>query len=326
MDILNRFIIPFKNRVRYSRVFRNLVTRMLVNPEFPSVIGADPTNRCNLKCAFCGPITMKSSKGTMGVDLFQKLVEECKSHKRLWMLILHNFGEPLMNENLPRMVALAKQAKIARSVQFSTNGTLLTEEKAGALIEAGLDGLVFSVDALTREEYRELKGGDFYGRVVENARMIMRLKKSLKRGNPFVSAKMVLRRGQERAFRAFKAMWKPIVDEVALTAYTNWGNRVADRSAKPLPEKRYACHFLWYYPVVNWDGKVFFCCATCDEDAIIGDLKTSGLAEIWKEERLRRVREAHLRGEFDTVRPCKACIYWAESGVNLDRYLRKKTK
>jgi radical SAM protein with 4Fe4S-binding SPASM domain len=268
---------------------------------------------------------MNEPKGTMELSLFEDIIEQCSMQKRLWMFILHNFGEPLLNPSIARMVSMAKERNIARSIQFATNGLLLTESKARDLIEAGLDGIVFSVDAYSGEEYKALKGKDMLDKVVENARTFIRVKKELKSSSPHVCAKMVRRKGYEHTFEPFLKMWSEIVDEAALTSFSNWGAMVGYDGSEEIPTQRYACHFLWYYPAINWDGRVFFCCAACDADAVIGDLRESSLSDIWHGERLAEVRRAHLEGRFDKIAPCSKCSYWSESRVNLDKWLLKRT-
>ena len=326
MSLIDRVIVPLKNRVRYTPFLRALATCLMADMDFPAVIGVDPTNICNLRCTFCGPITMREKKGVMDLALYRRLLDECRARRKLWMLVLHNFGEPLMHPAIAEMVVLAKRQRVARSVNFSTNGTRLTRAMARALILAGLDGLVISVDAYSREEYLELKGRDCLGRIEENAREIMALKKDLGRENPHVSAKMVRRRGYEQTFSPFLKKWASLVDEAALTPYSNWGDRVADNGTETVPAKRFACHFLWYYPAVCWDGRVFFCCAACDREAVVGDLNRATMAEIWTGEKLREIRKAHLEGRFDRIPSCRNCTYWAESRVNLDRFFHHKQR
>jgi radical SAM protein with 4Fe4S-binding SPASM domain len=317
-------IISLKNMVRSNRILRGIVTRVMISRDFPAVIGVDPASTCNLACTFCGPRLMSEPRGVMPLSLFAKLIDEIAAHKKLWMLILHNFGEPLMNPDLAAMVALAKKQRVARSVQFATNATLLTEEKSRALIDARLDGIVLSVDALTREEYRELKGMDLLDTVRENACTLMSLKRRLRSAKPHVCAKMVRRQDYAHTFKPFLREWRTIVDEAALTSYSNWGDAVDYNGTQKQLPPRYACHFLWYYPAVNWDGRVFFCCAACDPSAVIGDLKDQSLSEIWHGERLAQVRKAHLEKRFSDISVCARCTYWSESGVNLDPWLKKK--
>ena len=315
-----------KNVIRYRPFLRRWVTAYMIDFAFPAVLGIDPTTRCNLHCSFCGPQRSGLPDGMLSMELFNRIIEESLRYGRRQMLILHNSGEPLLNPDIYEMISIAKQRRIARVVQFSTNGVNLNQEKAGRLIRSGLDGLVISVDAATREEYAELKGADCLEKVIENARILMGEKQRLKSPTPYVSAKMVRRKGKEESFRKFLEFWRPIVDKVALTSFTNWGGMVADEGTESVSRERFACHFLWYYPVIQWDGAVYCCCACTHPSAVIGNVNEKPLAEIWQDEPLAELRRLHLEKRYDQAQPCRACTYWSESGVNLDNWLMKRER
>ena len=80
-----------------------------------------------------------------------------------------------MNSRLEDMVALAKESGCL--VGFSTNGTLLGEEEANALIEAGLDWIAFSIEGATEETYERIRVGASFPKVMENIRGVQELKK-----------------------------------------------------------------------------------------------------------------------------------------------------
>jgi len=298
-----------------------------------SCISACPFNALSMKegiavvdekCTFCGAQGLKPHPLMLSLDLFNKVIDESLLHGRRQMLIMHNSGEPLLNKNIYEMIAIGKQKKVARVVQFSTNGLFLTEENCERLIRSGLDGLVISVDALTPEQYAELKGVDCLERVITNARTLMRVKREMKSSTPYVSAKMVRRFGFEDTFDPFLKFWRGIVDEAALTPFTNWGGQLVYQGTSPPPGRRYACHFLWYYAAINPDGKVFFCCSSTAPGAVIGNVTQQSLEEIWQGESLARMRRLHLGAKFEMTGPCCNCSYWSESGRSLDRWLRRK--
>jgi radical SAM protein with 4Fe4S-binding SPASM domain len=316
--------MSLKNSIRYNPILRRIVTALMVNMEYPSVLGIDPTNACNLKCSFCGASKAKGSIGFMDMELFKKIIRESLSHGKRCMIILHNSGEPLLHKDICAMVEFVKVHRAARNVQFSTNGILLTEELARGLIKAGLDQITFSVDAYTPEEYRLLKGADLLNAVIENAKMLMRLKKESRSRYPVVSAKMVRRRGFEHTFKPFLKMWSGIADEALLTPYSNWGGAVGYNGTEEPPARRYACHFLWYYPVVNWDGRVFHCCASCEDAAVVGDLRNCSMADVWRSKKLEDIRQAHLESDFGRASACAKCSYWAESGCGMDAWFTMK--
>ena len=310
-----------KNIIRYNSFLRGLVTRHMISLEFPSVIGLDPTSICNLNCTFCGPRKSGLPEGMLSMDLFNQVVNESLRYGKRQMLILHNSGEPLLNKNIYEMISIAKRKKVARVVQFSTNGLLIDEKNAEKLIRSGLDGLVISVDAYTPEDYLELKGKNCLDLVIKNAKILMEAKKRLRSSTPFVSAKMVRRRGYEGTFKSFLAFWRKIVDEAALTPYSNWGGGVPYLGTEVIPEERFPCHFLWYYPAINWDGTVYFCCASTSPEAVIGNINEKTLAEIWMDKPLAEIRRKHLKKDYESAGPCANCTYWSESRVNLDKWL-----
>lgn len=315
-----------KNVIRYRPLLRRLVTKHMIDFVFPAVIGIDPTTRCNLNCSFCGPKRAGLPDGLFSLELYRRVIEESLRHGRRQMLILHNSGEPLLNPDIYEMIAVAKRSRAARVVQFSTNGVNLTRENAVRLIKSGLDGLVISVDAADREDYLGLKGRDCLERVIENARGLMEEKRRLGSATPWVSAKMVKRRGKEEDFARFLRFWGAIADEAALTPFSNWGGAVAYAGTEPVPRKRYACHFLWYYPAIQWDGTVYCCCASTAPAAVIGNLNENTLAEIWRGEPLARLRRFHLENRYDRAEACRDCTYWSESRVDLDDWLRERER
>lgn len=64
-------------------------------------------------------------------------------------LVFSGFGEPLLNPEIYEMVRFAKsRMQVNSNISIQTNGYLLTEEKAIALIESGLSNFCISVDRL----------------------------------------------------------------------------------------------------------------------------------------------------------------------------------
>lgn len=320
--IFSKFKISLKYKIRYNPLLRSIFTLFLIDNSFPSVLGIDPTNICNLQCSFCPTRNMKGDKGFLSLSLLEKVIEECKHHKRLTMIILHNFGEPLLHKDISTIVRMIRESNVTKIIQFASNGVLLDEKVAKSLIEAELDGLTISVDALTIDEYRKEKGADALEKVKYNVKKFMELKKQMKATLPHLTVKMIKMKGDEAKWKVFYDEWRNTVDEVAFTAFSNWGGDIDYKGVYPVAKKRYACHFLWYYPVINWNGDVYICCATTSKEAIIGNIYNQTMEEIWKSKKLYDIREAHLEGKLESIKPCKNCLYWAESRVNINLFLK----
>jgi MoaA/NifB/PqqE/SkfB family radical SAM enzyme len=137
----------------------DLASRGLLAPELPRQIYLEVTNRCNSLCASC-PLTYDhflrfEPKHHLRWEEFRRLVDQLPSVERA---VLHGIGEPLLNPDLPRFIAHLKGR--GAQVLFNTNALLLDEARGDALVEAGLDELRVSLDAVTPELYHQLRGID----------------------------------------------------------------------------------------------------------------------------------------------------------------------
>ena len=101
----------------------------------------------------------------MSWETFRHIVDQLPQIERA---VLHGIGEPMLNRDLPRFVSHLK----ARGAQvlFNTNGILLDQRRGDALVEAGLDELRISLDAVTPDLYARLRGVDKLPVVIENVK------------------------------------------------------------------------------------------------------------------------------------------------------------
>ena len=144
--------------LRYSRLSGELPSHLLqFSKDKKPVVVWNMTRRCNLKCVHCyarsedisydNELTHEQSIAMMD-DLARFGVP----------VLLFSGGEPTVH---PRLVEYAKYAvsKGMRAV-ISTNGTLITKEKAKALKEVGLSYVGISLDGLeeTHDKFRGVKG------------------------------------------------------------------------------------------------------------------------------------------------------------------------
>jgi len=74
---------------------------------------------------------------------------------------MYKDGEPFLNKRLADMIAYARQAKHIEYIDTTTNGTFLSPERVGPVLEAGLDKINISVDGMTEETYAQFTGVKF---------------------------------------------------------------------------------------------------------------------------------------------------------------------
>ncbi len=158
--------------------------RAAVGARPPVCLYLEVTNRCNLLCTTC-PRTYEvlEPPADMSWELFTSIVDQVPDLTRA---VLHGVGEPMLVANLPRMVRYLKDRGVY--VLFNTNGTVLSERNGRALIAAELDELRVSFDASSRKSFKEIRGKDYFGRIVRNVRAFRDLQERERHTKPQVSA------------------------------------------------------------------------------------------------------------------------------------------
>jgi hypothetical protein len=266
-------------------------------PRLPEIVQVESTNICNARCVFCPRDEMKRKQGVMDGELYRKIVDDCAAlgirHVRL-----HNYGEPFVDRQLSEKVAYAKQKGIAE-VGVISNGSLIDEEVARSVIEAGIDAINISVDASGREVFERTRLGLKYDKVIANIERIVRIRGELGRTHPKLILSFVRQDNSEEE-RAFIEHWRTIADKIHVTDLHNWAGTLNRES-----DVRYPCYRQWLTFTVLWDGRVSLCCADFDGRVVLGDMRTATIREVWEGEAYRQVRREHLESGGPAI--CRAC-------------------
>ena len=104
------------------------------------------TNRCNLRCEMCFKQYWEDEEGDMDWDLFIKVLDDAEELPELEMVYFGGIGEPTVHPRFMDMVEEVKKRGFALGI--STNGFLLTKERARRLVELGVDLIYISLDAI----------------------------------------------------------------------------------------------------------------------------------------------------------------------------------
>jgi MoaA/NifB/PqqE/SkfB family radical SAM enzyme len=149
----------------------------------PRVVFIEVTNHCNLLCQTC-PRTFASYEEpkTLSWEDFLQIVEQFPDMQRA---VLHGIGEPLLNRDLPRMIAHLKIRGV--TVLFNTNATLLDDEWSRKLITSSLDELRVSVDGADPRTYALIRGAPVFHKVVRNLKRFIEIQREIGAGLPRAS-------------------------------------------------------------------------------------------------------------------------------------------
>src|SRR2546423_764346 len=124
------------------------------------------TDRCNFRCPYCMP------REIFGRDFEFLRREELLTFEEITRLaqvfaqvgvekIRLTGGEPLLRRDLESLVDMLAHVKGIRDLTLTTNGSLLTREKAFALKEAGLNRISISLDSLDDAVFRSMNDVNF---------------------------------------------------------------------------------------------------------------------------------------------------------------------
>lgn len=182
----NVTLFPTETKADYlPSAYRSVdtATRAAFSEEHPHNVFIEVTNHCNLLCETC-PRTFTSYEEakTLAWDDFLRIVEQ---FPRMERAVLHGIGEPLINKDLPRMIAHLKARGVY--VLFNTNATLLTADWSRRLIESGLDEMRCSIDGADPRTYAAIRGAPLLHKIVSNLTQFMQIQHEMGATTPRAS-------------------------------------------------------------------------------------------------------------------------------------------
>lgn len=293
--------------------------------QFPLNLNVEVTTRCNLACTFCTqPSLTREQLGDMPWELYTQVIDESE-HYHLPAANLNGLGEPLLLRRLPEMVSYAKQHGVA-DVMFHTNGTVMTEPLARALIDSSLDRIIFSVDSPDKATYEAMRIRSNWERVVANIRMFADLRNRLGRSTPIIRTTMVVTDKTVHQVPGFVELWKPIADQITLQDLTwrtkllengQWLNREQSAIPVDMEEVRveakrrklsFICPYLYQSTYAFWNGDVIPCSnPNARKSMVMGSLKSQSLHQVWHGEVYADLRALHASGRWEEHPVCRHC-------------------
>lgn len=114
-------------------------------PRRPQRIQIELTNRCNFNCKMCQRPFLGVPYKDIDFELFKKVINKLEG---VYEINLTGWGEPLLHPQISEMIEYCHQLGFKTSL--TTNASLLNQEMAERIINAGLYEISFSIDNLNR--------------------------------------------------------------------------------------------------------------------------------------------------------------------------------
>jgi MoaA/NifB/PqqE/SkfB family radical SAM enzyme len=308
---------------RHANWLRNewaAALRLDVVPGLPTHLQVEPGNVCNLRCPLCHVVTDGKPQGFMETDRFRGLMREVGD--TLMFLHFWGWGEPFLHPDLAHMIRLAKDRGAA--VITSTNGHFFDGgHDPDALIDSGLDALIFALDGADPETYdRYRRRGDFH-RVVGNLRRLALRKRERRSAAPLINLRMLVHKGNEHQVAAVHALAKDLgADQFTLKTLCHFDNEAEGRNILPdnpayrrfrydgtgNPVRiRNRCKKPWNHPTVYRDGTVVPCDYHTGLEMPMGNaFGAGGFSGVWHGPAFRAFRSRFRRNRLDGLR-CEGC-------------------
>lgn len=138
----------------------------------PRVINLEVTRLCNLKCPNCYRQSETSLAKIPGpphltLDKLKEVLQRIPSVKLINFL---SEGEPLMNPYFDELVGYCASRGV--SSIFTTNGTLVTEERVRFWERNKVVRIYLSLDSIDKDTYQQLRPGAEFARAYDTTRML----------------------------------------------------------------------------------------------------------------------------------------------------------
>ncbi len=272
--------------------------------EHPRLVAIETTSRCNAKCSFCPNSALVRDKKDMSDELFEKIVEDCRSFPLEAIEPFLN-GEPFVDEAIiPRLEHIRSRLPKTK-LRLYTNGSAMTPRRIDGLVGLGIDHLFVSLNTVDPETYRSVMGLRLE-RTLDNLSYLthpMRIKKVAKK----ITVRMT--RSSETTLsdqRAFLDLCRDLGVRPFIAALYNYKGSVD--SALPVPN--FPCEHITRLDVLS-SGLVTLCCMDHDGEYTWGDLNSQSVLEAHNSSAARRYRNMLRTGRRREIVPCNVCnLFW----------------
>ena len=302
----------------------------------PTFVSVEPANFCQLRCPEC-PVGIASSPNRlspnrlMPLSIFERVLEQVQATAHTMQFYFQ--GEPLLNKQLPEMIAAAHKAGLYTIV--STNAQSLSQDMANALVLSGLNRIIVSIDGFSEESYQAYRVGGSLQKALDALRYLANTKR-LYKSHIRIELQTLRLKTNEHEWEWIKKNYKrlgathlafktaqlydsehghplmPTNERYSRYRKTTDGTYVHKKSS-PLHSTLYTIHRasgasclrLWSGCVITTNGDVLPCCYDKDHRHTLGNITTQSLSEIFHSSKANTLRKHILKGDLPEM--CKNC-------------------
>ena len=297
----------------------------------PFFVSVEPAAVCQLRCPAC-PVGMGKAvnqsvseavyphRGLMPRDIWERVLSQIKDSAKIIQFYFQ--GEPLLHKDLPVMIREAHEAGLYTIV--STNGQAMTQDLANALVAAGLNRIIVSMDGLTDESY----GSYRIGGSLDKTQSALRYLREAKNRTPYtvhrtliIELQVLRLKTNEHEWEAFKRLYRSLGADRLTFKTAQLYDYAAGHPLMP-SNPRYSryrlgsdglyhrknrwpgCTRVWMGCVIATNGDVLPCCYDKAHEYVYGNIMEAPLAEILRSDKARAFMRA---AQKEQPAICKEC-------------------
>lgn len=292
--------------------------RLVLKPPFPDAIKVELTSYCNYNCSYCASKRSLRPMGNMDRDFLYRILKQAKSIdiKEIGMFLL---GESFLLKELPEYIEYAKKEAGIDYVFITTNGSLCTPDRVIPVLKAGLNSIKFSINAGTKERYKEIHEVDMFDLVISNIKWLHEYRKNNNHSNLRTCVSSIFINEFKQELEELRSMISPYVDDFYYLPLYNQAGHIGgseytkivgnpgrlENLVPPIP-----CWALFNAAKVTWNGWLTACCFDHDTRFEIADLNKVSLIEAWHHPKFIDLRKRHLGNRKNELRQslCGKCL------------------
>ena len=304
------------------RAYLRFLTRGECEP-LPLVLEVQTQSRCNAQCLTCPyrNVSRRLDHGTMEWSLIERIAEQLPPES-VWPKVifgLHN--EPLLDRRILDVVKCIKaRGKYCRLV---TNGMLLDGFEPEDIVQSGLDELIISVNAHSKETYERINTGLSYERVMNGVSSVLSNESLRQR---VCLSFIITRHNRDDIHRAIRYWRMRGVKTRVLPTQNVGGNldnyesiqptslyrgySLVSQASKPLKHAvvhMIGCRLPFFQMNILFNGDCIMCCHDWTRSTVVGNAATTPLKDIWNSQQMNQIRQRHLRKQYEQLSACREC-------------------
>jgi radical SAM protein with 4Fe4S-binding SPASM domain len=277
---------------------------------WPLQVDFELNSTCNLTCTFCIHGQQTVEKRVLPREVFERVVLEGEQHG-LCSIKLNYINEPLLVRDLPDCIRFAKAHGVL-NVYFATNGVLLSERMANALIDAGLSKVMVSLDATTSATFAIMRQSTQFDLILRNIDTFLRVRAQRNVTWPLLRVNFLKTPLNIHEADAFVSYWTGRADAIGLqdeVGMPGVENELTSVDAALFREHaQFGCAFPFKLVVIDSAGQILPCCTFSGRSMPIGHTDTDTVATAWNSPKMLALRALHARYAYAENPICRHCV------------------